>query len=87
MKKLTDLPNIGKSVARQLEQVGIAAPEELQAVGAKEAWLRILAIDDSACINRLCALEGALEGVRWHDLSAETKADLKAFYEEHKGKG
>jgi DNA transformation protein len=33
---------------------------------------------------RLSALEGAIQGVRWHHLSDETKADLKAFYHSHK---
>jgi DNA transformation protein len=51
---------------------------------SKEAWLRILARDPSACIMRLSALEGAIRGVRWHYLDADVKADLKAFYHQHK---
>ena len=35
---------------------------------------------------RLSALEGALRGVRWHDLPDDVKADLKAFYTEQKRK-
>lgn len=38
----------------------------------------------SACYNRLCALEGALRGIRWHDLPDEVKRDLKAFYQSQK---
>jgi DNA transformation protein len=33
---------------------------------------------------RLCSLEGALQGLRWHHLSPEIKAELKAFYQKYK---
>lgn len=84
MGELSELPNIGKVVEEQLNKVGIYTAEELKTVGAKEAWLRIQAIDESACIHRLLALEGAIEGVKKTALPAEVKADLKSFYEEHK---
>lgn len=80
MGELSKLPNIGKAVEEQLIQVGINTPEELASVGAKEAWLRIFEIDESACINRLMALEGAIRGVKKNLLSDEVKADLKEFY-------
>ncbi len=84
MERLEDLPNIGKVVYRQLFQVGIESPEKLKAIGAKEAWLKIQAIDDSACLNRLYGLEGAVEGMKKSQLDFEIKADLKQFYEDHK---
>ncbi|WP_279160394.1 TfoX/Sxy family protein [Thomasclavelia cocleata] len=84
MERLEDLPNIGKVVSRQLIQVGIESPEKLKAIGAKEAWLKIQAIDDSACLNRLYGLEGAVEGIKKSQLDFEIKADLKQFYEDHK---
>jgi DNA transformation protein len=34
---------------------------------------------------RLCALEGAIQGVRWHFLDEGTKKSLKDFYTQHKG--
>lgn len=80
MSELSKLPNIGKIVEEQLIQVGIDTVEELRRVGAKEAWLKIQQIDSSACIHRLMALEGAVEGVKKTELSAETKAELKEFY-------
>ncbi len=84
MERLEDLPNIGKVVSRQLIQVGIESPEKLKAIGAKEAWLKIQAIDDFACLNRLYGLEGAVEGIKKSQLDFEIKADLKQFYEDHK---
>lgn len=80
------LPNIGKELERQLRDVGITTIEELKSVGSKEAWRRILTNDSSACIMRLSALEGAIQGVRWHNLDAGTKSDLKSFYHNHKRK-
>lgn len=84
MGQLQSLPNIGEKLERQLHEAGIDTIEELQRVGSHEAWLRILAFDPSACIMRLSALEGALRGVRWHDLDTEIKAGLKAFYHRYK---
>ncbi|MGN1414465.1 MAG: TfoX/Sxy family protein [Anaerovoracaceae bacterium] len=84
MGELSKLPNIGKTVEQQLMQAGIQTYDELKAVGAKEAWLRIQTFDPSACINRLMALEGAIVGVKKNLLPDEVKEDLKAFYQEKK---
>lgn len=84
MGRLSSLPNIGKTLEQQLEQVGITTEEQLKELGSREAWLRILAIDSSACYNRLCALEGAIQGIRWHDLDPQTKESLKSFYQSEK---
>ena len=84
MGELSKLPNIGKTVEEQLNQVGINSADELKSIGSKEAWLKIQKIDESACIHRLMALEGAIEGVKKTMLSDEVKADLKEFYQRNK---
>ena len=84
MGELSKLPNIGKTVEEQLNQVGINSVDELKNIGAKEAWLKIQEIDESACINRLMALEGAIQGVKKTMLPDEVKADLKESYQRHK---
>lgn len=84
MGELSKLPNIGKEVEKQLNGVGISTKEELFRMGSRQAWLRIKAIDPSACYNRLCALEGAIQGIRWHHLSNAMKKELKEFYNEYK---
>lgn len=81
---LSSLPNIGKEVEKQLMAVGIETIEQLNSIGSREAWLSIQKIDASACYNRLCALEGAIQGIKWHNLSVEDKTSLKAFYLAHK---
>lgn len=84
MSELSKLPNIGPAVESQLNQVGITTFEELKAIGTKEAWLRIQSIDESACIHRLLALEGAIRGMKKTELPGDVKMDLKTFYSEHK---
>lgn len=84
MGELSKLPNIGETVEEQLAQVGINTADELREIGAKAAWLKIQEIDESACIHRLMALEGAIQGVKKTMLPDEVKADLKGFYQEHK---
>lgn len=80
MGDLCKLPNIGNKLEAQLIEIGIEKVEQLQKVGSKQAWLDIKAIDSSACVNRLYALEGAIQGIRWHNLSSEVKKELKEFY-------
>lgn len=81
MGELSELQNIGKVVEEQLVKVGISTAEELKKIGAKEAWLKIQEIDESACIHRLMALEGAIRGVKKSLLPADVKEDLKEFYQ------
>lgn len=84
MGELLKLRNIGKEVERQLNEAGIFTYDELVDIGAKEAWLKIQQIDESACIHRLYALEGAIQGIKKTMLSQETKTNLKDFYNDHK---
>ncbi len=84
MGELTKLPNIGEEIEKQLNMVGISSYEELKSFGAEQAWLKILEHDETACINRLLAIEGALQGVKKTLLSHERKAELKDFYYWHK---
>ena len=80
MGELSKLPNIGNVLEKQLNDVGINTIEDLINLGSKETWLKIKEIDDSACLNRLMALEGAIQNIRWHNLSEEDKDNLRNFY-------
>lgn len=81
MNKLTDLPNIGKTLADKLEMIGIKSEEELKEMGSENALIKIATIENSgACINMLYALEGAIQGIRWHGLDSARKEELKEFY-------
>lgn len=77
---LAELPNIGIALSEKLMQAGILTPAELIAIGSKKAWQRLKRYDAEVCINTLMALEGAIQGVRWHHLSEDSKRELKQFY-------
>lgn len=84
MGELSKLPNIGKEVEKQLNNVGIFTYDELKDIGAEKAWLKIQQIDVSACIHRLLALEGAIQGIKKTALPQERRGELKDFYEKNK---
>ena len=84
MGELKKLPNIAEKLEAQLIEVGVPTIDALKTTGSREVWLRIAAIDPSACYMRLCSLEGAIQGVRWHNLDETTKKEMKAFYELNK---
>ena len=69
MGELSKLPNIGKVIESQLNEVGINTYEDLKDYGVEKAWLKIQSIDKSACIHRLMALEGAILGIKNLQLS------------------
>ena len=79
MGEFINLINIGKSIDEQLEQVGITTYEQLKKTGSKDSWLKIKAIDASAWINRLYALEGAVQGIKKTQLSIEKKEELNSL--------
>ena len=49
MGELRKLPNIADKLEAQLTDVGIPTIDALKQTGSREAWLRIAAIDPSAC--------------------------------------
>jgi DNA transformation protein len=77
---LNELPNIGKTLAQKLIEVGITTPKILKEKGLKKSFLLIREKDATACLNMLYALEGAIQNIRWHDLSEQTKENLKQYY-------
>ena len=80
MNNLQKVPNIGKVLSNKLEQVGITNENELKAAGSEKAFLLVKGIDPCACISSLYALEGAIQGVRWHSLSKEKKDEMLNFF-------
>ena len=81
MKNLTDLPNIGKILAGKLNRAGITSEQQLKETGSENTIVKIATLENSdVCIDMLYALEGAIQGIRWHGLSEERKQELKDFY-------
>lgn len=80
MNTLRDLPNIGKELEKLLVQVGLDTPEKLREAGTREAFFRVKAIDPTACQSKLYAIDGAVKGIRWHNLPVEEKQELNKFF-------
>ena len=70
---LSDLPNIGPVLLNKLVNAGIDTPGGLVKTGSKKAFQKIRAMDPGACLDLRYALEGAIRGVRWHELPAAKK--------------
>lgn len=80
MSELTSLPNIGPVLAEKLEAVGIRSRGDLESVGSVEAVLQIRGKLDDGCVNMLYALEGAIRGIRWHQIPKPDRESLhRAF--------
>lgn len=77
-KDLTGLLNIGPATAKRLRAVGIVTLDDLQRMGAVEAFDRVEeAFPQSTTLVLLFALEGALRDVPWTALPEDVKADLR----------
>ena len=79
-----DGPARPRRLSGTLGDVELDTLKQLEETGAQEAWLKIQAIDPSACIQRLQGLEGAVRGIPKKELPEEVKAELKEFYRQHK---
>lgn len=73
--RLEDMPNIGKTLARDLRAVGIESPDQLKALGSIEAIKR-MGLVEQTCSSKLYALEGAILGLRWHELDQSYREAL-----------
>ena len=79
--QLSQMPNIGPVLAGRLSQSGIQSGEELCALGAEQAFLRLRERQPDACFHTLTALEGAVRGGRKTQLSQERKKQLRQLFE------
>ncbi len=86
MKTLTDLPNIGDTLADKLSVAGISSYDDLVSLGSVEVMLKIrYGVDPGACYNMLYAIEGAIRGVRWHTIPKEERNQLKKEFDHAAG--
>lgn len=81
MDSFAGVPNIGTVLKTELEKIGVTDIAKLRRIGSVEAILRMNKKGmQEGCLNKLYALEGALQGIRWHILAKEDKEKLKAEY-------
>lgn len=70
------LRNIGPKSAAWLRQVGLRTEEDLRAIGALEAFMRVKRAGFKPSLNLLYALEGALTDCHWQEVPAERRSEL-----------
>lgn len=75
---LQTLKNIGKTSAQWLRAVGIQNAEDLRRTGSVTAFHAVKARGFGASRVLLYAIEGALLGIHWNDLSTHQKDELNA---------
>ena len=80
MDELTRLPNIGPVLAAKLKQIGVYSFDQLVEIGSVEAMLRIGEGHEAGCDNMLYALEGAVRGIRWHDIPKDDRKKIKSHF-------
>jgi DNA transformation protein len=64
-------------LATKLYRAGITCYDDLADLGSVEAYLRIWEHKGVIGYNMLYAIEGAIQGVRWHDLPREQRQAIK----------
>jgi DNA transformation protein len=78
MASIKRLPNIGPKSVQWLESVGICTEEDLEELGAVEAYRRVKArYPGRVSLNLLWGLQGALLDLPWNELPPEMKEKLK----------
>lgn len=70
------LRNIGPKSAAWLRQVGLRSRDDLQAVGAVEAYMRVKRAGFRPGLNLLYAIEGALLDCHWQEIPDERRHQL-----------
>ena len=70
------LRNIGPKSAAWLRQVGLRSRDDLAAVGAVEAFMRVKRAGFKPSLNLLYALEGALLDCHWQDVPEARRSEL-----------
>jgi DNA transformation protein len=73
------MPSLGKASAELLVDVGITTPAMLRKAGAEEAWRRLrFAHGKRVTITWIYALDIAIRGIPWKELTEARAARLKA---------
>nr|WP_228740519.1 TfoX/Sxy family protein [Xanthomonas euvesicatoria] len=73
--------NIGPKSAAWLRQVGLRTQQDLQAVGAVGAFVKVRRAGFKPSLNLLYSLEGALADCHWQDVPEARRHALLAEYE------
>ena len=67
---LRDLLNLGENLVSELESIGIRSVDDPMSRGSLEDAFHLIGSGHSVYASKLYALEGAIQGRRWHTLDA-----------------
>ena len=82
--RLSHLVNIGAKTERLLNEVGITTRQELQELGAIEAWIRMKRIHaETTTLGLLYVLQGALLGLTPKEIPGEIVEQLHVELERY----
>ena len=79
-KSLTELKNVGKTVASKLLEIGVTNEEALRKLGAVQAYKKLSKINPKQHLPvcyYLYSLEGAIQDKHWDDFSEREKTNLR----------
>ncbi len=81
-----EVPNISFELIDLLNEVGIYTVEDLQAVGGKEAFLKIRHKIKERPFHTLCSLVATCRWQYKNELDQKTRQELRFFFEELEAK-
>ena len=87
-EELLKLRNLGPKSVSQLIEIGISNRVEFVELGVEEVFRRLyfrFCDEHKFSVTYLYALEGAIKGRDWRDISAKRKAELKEILQNLKG--
>ncbi len=73
---IAKLPNLGPASAQMLAMVDIHQESDLRRIGAVQAFNLVREAGLQPSLNLLYAMEGALTGVKWNELSMDKRLEL-----------
>ncbi len=76
------LRNIGPKSAAWLRQVGLRSREDLAAIGAAAAYVKVRRAGFKPSLNLLYSLEGALLDCHWQDVPEARRSELTRVAED-----
>ena len=84
-RKLTDLPNIGKTTAAKLEKIGIKTAEDFLKRDPYDVFDELRTkVDPTLCRCALAGIVGAKTGEPWHKITKKTAAEYEKRHARHK---
>ena len=82
-KSIAELKSLGPKSQEMLARAGITSVSQLRQIGAVAAYSKARKVNSGVSLNLLWALESALTGEPWQDISRKYRTSLLLALEEH----